>query len=468
MALLEARSGLRAYRKISGLPLKFGDLAPIVAVGSGYVEYRYKELSGKKLTKDIIDKASKGEVDSNFKRAVENWRFASMITQQSVRGSNRSAISKWGSFGGVTTLFQSGPLSAHRMVSSYVRAFNKAQRMGDKEGMRKAAYGVFVGHAVAGALYGAIDAMLTPDDERKLGKSLLVGVALGNLPGIFFWGRVLKGVADFALDKPWAKDVQTQLIPGMRAVDNIQQSMFELYELSSAPVRDEKKIMEALKKTSVSASLLLGVPVDGILRNSRGAGAAVKEVSNAKEGGSDNVVSDAWNAMMEAAYPSSVFDTGEEAPLGGFKNFTDAKDKARLYMAFQTGGTTQALDVFREVDKMNRIEVDWNGLLDFIQLSKWSPDIDPGQVIFSALAEVERERMKVLYGKGKDLNTLSEINKLLKEVPMTDKDRETFEKMRDAWVEYNSADAKADARDRLDLFYDKIYDITEKAVVIKK
>jgi hypothetical protein len=76
--------------------------------------------------------------------------------------------------------------------------------------------------------------------------------------------------------------------------------------------------------------------------------------------------------------------------------------------------------------------------------------------------------MKVLYGKGKDLNTLSEINKLLKEVPMTDKDRETFEKMRDAWVEYNSADAKADARDRLDLFYDKIYDITEKAVVIKK
>src|SRR5690606_1554819 len=74
----------RTMQEVAATPLRLGDLFPVIFGGKAYVETKYQNYAGKKLTTDVINNYANGNKDVNLEKAINDWEFFSMITQQSL------------------------------------------------------------------------------------------------------------------------------------------------------------------------------------------------------------------------------------------------------------------------------------------------------------------------------------------------------------------------------------------------
>lgn len=455
----------REIKEGSGSLLREGDLAPIVGMGAGYFQYRYKTYSGKELTTDVINK---GEADPHMKRALRDWRLFMEWTQQSLRTSNRSAISKSSSMGRSIAVFTSGQAGIQRFASSLAREAARSYRLGDMEGMKKAIGGIAVAHVLGGATFGLINGLTLPDtDKKKVLKSTLVGAALGNIDGLFLLGRGVQMVKSYLSDNPWGKDFKIQLMPIIRNVENIWKYGTEVAELASAEVVDEQSLFDAELRFATSISMFSGLPVDGTMRISNAVGRTIQQVQQDIDDGEGipKIVVGGAKELVSNKYKDPAFRPDVDIRIDKFTNFKDALDAAKSYMVFNEGGFVRFKDRFREPDKEGTFSISLDGLNEFAYRAALSGQ-SPTNVINAAFADKYKERLGRKFEYKKGLNTVEEIKSLLEQegVNMTASDQKMLIELFKEWSKFNVEKETIDGQKAALEIYKKGLKITEKDI----
>jgi hypothetical protein len=262
--LSKARVGAGAVaeplKKAQNYFIRMGDKAPITKAGAAYLNHKYSEYSGKKLTKDALQKHVSGEkIDKDIDRAKEDWLMMSSMTQQSVRESNISKVRSSGSLARAATQFTSGQAQIWRVTQENMRKFNKAKKSGNKAEMLKASKNIMLTHMVSGLLFGLASNKFKVKGNEK---DLLLSVAMGNLSGVAFLGRGAQWLKDLATKKPWADKTLTN-IPSVDLVTEAGSYAKRIMDEREKDNPDEDKLREYASGILKNILTINGVGVEG-------------------------------------------------------------------------------------------------------------------------------------------------------------------------------------------------------------
>ena len=274
---------LDAINLYSTGPLKAGDIMPVISAGSGYMAHKFKSYSGKALTMDIANKYLNNTLDLNTKidldRAVGDWNFFTMMTQQSTNPMNRTYASTLGPWARAATLYTSGPLAAHRTAMYFARDAEKAFKANDYKTMWEATKGFLLFHSVSGASFALVDNWISGgnliprdgDDWKNVG----FGAALGNLSGLYMLGKYVDYARRSMLDITYhGKPNTLSVSPVLDQLDRLAYTGTRLYESLTTPVIHYPDFHTNLKTFGTAMTTASGVPLDGVLKIWSGVGGA--------------------------------------------------------------------------------------------------------------------------------------------------------------------------------------------------
>lgn len=391
----------RQMREIAGQPLRVGDVTPILVMGTWFTALRYRMHSGKDLTNDIVRLHKQGVEDPYLKRAIEDWSWFSEISQQSLRIANRSHFSLQGSVGRTVSTFTSGPLSAHRLASVYARETKKAIDRGDTHGALSALKGVALAHVIGAAIFSLFDDRFNIKDG-KVQKNTVINMALGNVEGLAASGRVVALAKQYALDQHFGREGVMPITPVVKALEEAVGSSNELYHLLSSPAKDMIQIGRHTAKLGVAASMLFGMPVDGVLKITKGAMGV--------SAGAYPAIS--WQAFgmyeeSEKDMPEEVEEVIAELNIGPYRDKDEATQDVEKFISFSPDGKVFMGDKESLLMAARRIA-----------LSPAFKDQDnPAQTFISEVyRRKERQRFRALYNRFNQLDSDKGIDEAIKKV----------------------------------------------------
>lgn len=248
--------------KFGGILISMADNMPITIGGTGYFKQRFRQLSGKKLTINDINKAKKGNPSPAFKQALKDWESIAEQLQQSVRKSNQAKARMNNQFVRNLVMFTSAQHQLFLSRRYHRRAAERMFKAGDKAKAFKhiKAYSLL---AVASPLiYSFFNNGFRLDDEEG---DLYWDVGIGMLSaGIPFWHQFTEFTKAMATGKPWGEEFEATPLFGF--VGEISNQANEIMKNTGDPSisNDEKK--EDLLKFGSQVVRLAGINAPAVLR----------------------------------------------------------------------------------------------------------------------------------------------------------------------------------------------------------
>lgn len=389
----------RKIKEVAGQGIRIGDMAPIIAMGSQYVEHKFKEYAGRALTEKDIELYRNGIINPHLKRAIDDWSFMSEVGQQSLRIANIQQASLDSSWARMLGLFTSGEQAAHRVTMYLYREAKKAEIEGDMAKLAKMAKGVMITHALSGAIYYLFPGGLKGDKDAG---GLLLALGMGNIESLAYIGRLLALYKQYAMDEHYGRE-GAMPIPLVNSLEDAVKSSVRLYNLATAPVRDWNKILPETVKFTNHISTFLGMPTEGAMKLYGG-------IKSAYEGDTPVV---SWEtigiyAPLNPEFPEDFVKEMNKRGvdvenIGLYKNDMEAVEQARRCMAFELDQRTFKYD--EEALK----SVYYKAVASTFQ----NPNINPNVVIGRAISGAFRDRFKKLYGMYDKLNTVEGVDKAM-------------------------------------------------------
>jgi len=276
-ARVNVRFGLQPAKELQNTFIRLGDKMPITKAGAGYLNYKYQQYAGKKLTSKVLENHISGKrADKNLEQAHADWLMMSSMTQQSVRESNVSKFRGSGSLQRGVTQFTSGQAQIWRVTQESIRNFDKAQRDGNTKGMMDAAKTFTLTHLISGLVFGLADNRFQIKGNEK---DILMSIAMGNLSGVALIGKGAVFVQDKLTGKPWA-DAALTSIPSVDLLSDLFTHVNELGKVLGADSKDVPAIRKHTANMMRDFATINGVGIEGTLQLIGGASRVIKDESD--------------------------------------------------------------------------------------------------------------------------------------------------------------------------------------------
>lgn len=492
------RKMLHEFNAWSGMPLKYGDIAPIVISGAEYTAHKFKEYSGKPLTERIVNDYRAGkltpELMDHVNRSLKDWNIMSMVTQQSLNPMNRTYASTLGGWQRAATLFTSGPLAAHRAMMYNKRELVHAMDTGDWNRAWKASKNMFIAHSLSGAVFSMFDNRFSfdkPEDWTNLG----LGVLIGNINGLYVAGKQIDVFRRHLTDVDFGGGDALSVSPVLDNLDRLSKASVKFYEAATAPVTDITDLKMSATEFGLRSTMFLGFPVDGVLKLRKGISGLqgsrplTKEEEEAGMEPPENIreTDNFWSLMGMFAMDKNPGFIEESVP--------DSLTRRNLKIMGMETPITYNLSAYTSYDKakqdaMGLTGVDKNGVLkvadpdlwsafarkahlggyDYKLLIDWAFDYRMNKQLSNRYGRVksrvdfqraQAENTKRLKEVEKIINTsgkANDIRRAQKQKALLESDREFLDQVKDKWLDKRDEiyEVVLESQDKLmDMVYDK-------------